>query len=107
MGCKTYFSLKYSFFKCSSLISLPDISKWKIFNSNINISYLESIYNLENEDEDDFIKYFESLSTFSNFYNEMYFSDIKYQMIKPKSNTKEEYKKLLLNGAYNMNNLFS
>jgi len=30
------------FFNCSSLISLPDISKWNIFNLNIN-KYLTSL----------------------------------------------------------------
>ena len=29
-------SLKFVFFKCSSLTSLPDISKWNIFNSNLD-----------------------------------------------------------------------
>jgi len=40
------------FFNCSSLISLPDISNWNIFNSNINnyISFFESIINLKNEE---------------------------------------------------------
>ena len=30
------------FFNCCSLISLPDISKWNIFNNNINIDYLNN-----------------------------------------------------------------
>ena len=31
--------MNFTFFRCSSLISLPDISKWNIFNSNYDYLY--------------------------------------------------------------------
>ena len=99
--------LNFLFFKCSSLISLPDISKWNIFNSNINnyISYLESINNIN---EENIRKEFE-LSSFLNesYNNDLYLEKFKYQIPELKPYSKEEYKKLLLNTAYNMNSLFA
>ena len=84
------------FFNCSSLISLPDISKWNIFNSNLNnfISFLDSKIYLTNEDT--FRKELKSLSFLNKTYeNDLYLENIKYQIFKPKSFDKKEYKKMI------------
>ena len=44
MEYKKYFFLNFIFFNCSSLVYLPDISKWNIFNNNI--IYLDNYLSL-------------------------------------------------------------
>jgi len=96
------------FFNCSSLISLPDISKWNKFSSNIYnyISYLNSKYYYK--DEEDIKQEFE-LSLFSkkSYNNDLYLEKIDYKILEPKSYTKKEIKKLYLSHSYNMNGLFA
>ena len=96
------------FFNCSSLISLPDISKLNIFNSNINnfISYIEQIINSTNEDE--IRKEFEMLSFLNKtFENDLYLGNVKCEIIESKSFDKKKFKKLILSGVNNMNGLFA
>ena len=98
-------ALNFIFYRCSSLISLTDISKWNIFNYNINnyISFLESkkYFNKENIRID-----FELCPLFNeNNKNDLYLGYHKFQF--PEINSKEEFKKVLSNSAYNMNSLFA
>jgi len=90
--------LKNVFSNCSSLISLPDISKWSIFNPNINIPSLLSIYNYENEHEYDIQK---------NFKSYLYLKNINFYLLKSDSINAKELKENLLNIAYSMNGLFA
>ena len=80
------------FFNCSSLISLPDISKLNIFNSNINnfISYIEQIINSTNEDE--IRKEFEMLSFLNTtFENDFFLGNVECEIIEPKSLDKKKF----------------
>ena len=93
------------FFNCSSLISLPDISQWDLFNSNIS-NYesdleFESQFFSENINET-------QLKNFNKSYdNDIYLENFIFQIPKLKSYKKEELKKLLLSKIYNMYRLFA
>ena len=102
------------FFNCSSLISLPDISNWNIFNSNIRTSYIESLLNLKDKAEDEaenidnIEKNFNSIPAKKIIrFNSIYLGDICFERYAHKSYKKEELKKSYLSSAYNMRSLFA
>ena len=113
--------MKNVFFNCSSLNSLPNISKWNIFNPNIKDSYFYYMYIFQNKDKYDDIKQnFESLSFLDKHYSnndlssnyKRYFSELSAksykisQSFEPDS-TNIEKKSSYLDIAYNMNCLFA
>ena len=95
-----------AFFYCSSLISLPDISKWNIFNFNVNNDYLSFINFF---DEDDIQNKFKIISKIfeKKYKNDIYLENIKIITSLPKSHKKEELKKFFENELYTMNGLFA
>ena len=102
------YSINNLFFNCSSLISLPDISKWELFNSNIN-NYdfdlnLESKFSSELNDEE-FLK--SLFPRIVSYHNDIYLDNIMIVLPKLNSYKKEEMKQFFLNGIYKMDRLFA
>ena len=89
------------------MISLPDISKWEIFNFDINkiISFLE-FSNFFNENM--IQKGFELSSLLNKSYdNDPYLEGYGFHKVIPKSYKKEELIKFFLSQIYNMDSLFA
>ena len=98
------------FFNCSSLIFLPDISKWDLFNFDIN-----TVYNYESKFEfslkfinEEIIKSFLLSPDLNKSYdNDLYLNNIQIKIPKLKSYKIEEIKKKILDGNYDMKFFFA
>jgi len=96
------------FFNCSSLISLPDISKWNIFNSKVNNDYLSFLSDLIFYDENERQYIFETLSKIleNKYENDIYLKDLDYKCFYRKSYKIEELAKFFKN-RFTINGLFA
>ena len=92
------------FFNCSSMVELPDISKWNIFSSNLD-NFKLKLDSLIKEDSD-----ISSIKKNLSFFNETYNDDLYIDNVSIQANfqeTIEKSKKGIIEGAYSLSCLFA
>ena len=100
------------FMGCSSLIVLPDISKWNIFNSNLNNYFSDLDYTQYSDNEKKVKKAIKFLPyinyrDFFEFKDDLYIGTLKLIKLQSNSLGKEDKAKPFINSIYNMSCLFS